>query len=149
MCFHMISRGKPMTNYKNMKKLLQFFDFKCSPKMHWFNTIGWGMAISMHELVINKTKGLVQATRFISLLCDEITTCNQQSWVFIHTYMVENWHINLLLLSLHCVVDAATPNNLTKKMVDAMVLFGDLIRKIMATKFITFETNGVSVFSRC
>jgi hypothetical protein len=63
--------------------------------------------------------------------------------------MVENWHINLLLLSLHCVVDAATPNNLTKTMVDAMVLFGDLIRKIMATKFITFETNGVSVFSRC
>ncbi len=30
-----------------------------------------------------------------------------------------------------------------------MVLFGDLIKKIMAPKFITFEANGVSVFSRC
>ncbi len=77
MCFHMISRGKPMTNYENMNKLLQFFDFKYSPKMHWFNTIGWGMATSMQELVINKSKGLVQATRFISFSCDEITTYNQ------------------------------------------------------------------------
>ncbi len=60
-----------------MNKLLQFLDFKNSPKMNWFNTIGWGMATSIHELVINKTKGLVQDTRFISLSCDEITTCNQ------------------------------------------------------------------------
>ncbi len=29
-----------------------------------------------------------------------------------------------------------------------MVLFGDLIQKSMATKLITFETNGVKVFSR-
>jgi hypothetical protein len=36
-----------------------------------------------------------------------------------------------------------------KKLVDATVLFGDLIQKTMATKFITFEANGVSVFSRC
>ncbi len=63
--------------------------------------------------------------------------------------MVENWQINLLLLSLHRVVDGATPNTLKKILVDAMVLFGDLIWKIMATKFVTFETNGVSVFSRC
>jgi hypothetical protein len=30
-----------------------------------------------------------------------------------------------------------------------MVLFGDLIRKIMPTTLITFEANGVSVFSKC
>jgi hypothetical protein len=76
MCFYMISKGKPMTNYENMNKLLQFLDFKDSPKMHWFNTIGWGMATSMHELVINKNRGLVQATRFISISCHEIT-CDQ------------------------------------------------------------------------
>jgi hypothetical protein len=66
-----------MTNCENMNKLLQFFDFKYSPKMHWFNTIGWEMATNMHELVINKTRGLVQATRFISILCDKITICDQ------------------------------------------------------------------------
>jgi hypothetical protein len=55
----MIFEGRHVTNYDNMNKLLEFF--KDFPKMHWFSTISWGMAIKMHELVINKTKGLVQA----------------------------------------------------------------------------------------
>jgi hypothetical protein len=55
----MIFEGKHVTNYENMNKLLQFL--KDFPKMRWFNIIGWGMAIEMNELVINKTKGLVQA----------------------------------------------------------------------------------------
>jgi hypothetical protein len=63
--------------------------------------------------------------------------------------MLKDWQITFLLLSLHHVVDGATSNNLKKQMVDAMVLFGDLIQKTMATKLITFEANGVSVFSRC
>jgi hypothetical protein len=90
MCFHMISKGRPMTNYENINKLLQFLYVKDCPKLHWSHTSVWGMAISMHELVINKTKGLVQVVRFISFSCDEITS-DQQSWGSIHTYVVEDW----------------------------------------------------------
>ncbi len=36
-CFHMISKGKPMTDYENMSKLLQFFDVKDFPRTHWYN----------------------------------------------------------------------------------------------------------------
>jgi hypothetical protein len=35
------------------------------------------MASYMHELVVKKTKDLVQATMFISLSCDEVTTMDQ------------------------------------------------------------------------
>ncbi len=57
--------NKPMTNYENMKNLLQFLeDF---PKTHWSNSIGWGMPSCMHELVVKKPKDLVQVTRFIFL----------------------------------------------------------------------------------
>jgi hypothetical protein len=31
----------------------------------------------MHELVVNKTKDLVQVIRFISFLCDKVTTMDQ------------------------------------------------------------------------
>jgi hypothetical protein len=55
------------------------------------NAIGWGMAICIYELIINKSKDLVSIIIFISLLYDEITTYNQQSWVSIHTYVGESW----------------------------------------------------------
>jgi hypothetical protein len=99
----MISKGRPMTKYENMNKLLQFLYVKDCPKMHWSNTSVWGMAINVHELVINKTKGLVQVVRFISLSCDEIT-CDKKSWVSIHAYVVEDWQRNFFL-SLQHVVD--------------------------------------------
>ncbi len=110
MCFHMISKGKPMIN-ENMKKLLQFLYVKDCPKMHQSNTSVQGMAINMHELVINKTKGLVQVIRFISLSCDEITS-DQQSWVSIHAYVVEDWQKKQMLLSLQHVVVGITSDAL-------------------------------------
>jgi hypothetical protein len=60
-----------------MNKLLHFFDVKDFPKTHWLNTIGWEMVACMHDLVVNKTKSLVEGTRFIFLSCDETTTSNQ------------------------------------------------------------------------
>jgi hypothetical protein len=69
------------------------------------------MAINMHELVINKTKGLVQVIRFISLSCDEITS-DQQSWVSIHAYVVEDWQKKQMLLSLQHVVVGITSDAL-------------------------------------
>jgi hypothetical protein len=74
-----------------MSKLLQFLDVKDFPKNHWSNSIGWEMASYMHELVVKKTRDLVQVARFISFSYDEITTLDQQSWVAIHAYVVENW----------------------------------------------------------
>jgi hypothetical protein len=57
------------------------------------------MAAYMHEVVVNKTQNLVQSFQFISFSYDEVTTCDQQSWVSIHAYVVEGWQkIHLL----HC-----------------------------------------------
>jgi hypothetical protein len=46
----------------------------------------------MHELVVSKTKSLVENARFISLSCDEMANSSQQSQVSIfHAYIVEDW----------------------------------------------------------
>jgi hypothetical protein len=87
-----------MTDYKDMNKLLQFLDVKNYPKMHWSNSIGWEMATYMHEVVVNKTQNLVECSIHF-LFCDEVITCDQQSWVSIHAYVVEGWQkIPFLLL---------------------------------------------------
>jgi hypothetical protein len=41
----------------------------------------------MYELVVNKIKILVETIRFISLLCDEVTTYDQQSLASIHAWV--------------------------------------------------------------
>jgi hypothetical protein len=69
----MLVKGKPMTNYESMNKLLHFLDVKNFPKTHWSNTNGWEMASYMHELVFNKTKSLVESVKFISFSNDEVT----------------------------------------------------------------------------
>jgi hypothetical protein len=122
----MVYEGKPMIDYENMSKLL-FSYVKDFLRTHWSNLIGWKMASCMH-VVVKKTRDLVQATKFISLSCDEVTTLDQQSWVSIHVYVVENWQHILLLLSLQHVVDGTTSDNLKRILVDAMVLYGGLIQ---------------------
>lgn len=78
----------------------------------------------MHDLVINKTKTLVEVVRFISLSYDEVTTFNQHSWVSIHAYVVENWQqIPLLIFLQRMDIDGDTSNNLKRVLVDAMVFF--------------------------
>jgi hypothetical protein len=56
------------------EQVVAILDVKDLPKPQSSNLIGWGMANCMYELMLKKTKDLVQATRFISLSCDEITT---------------------------------------------------------------------------
>jgi hypothetical protein len=41
---------------------------------HWFDTIGWTMAETMHNIVLQAIKECVQKVEFISLSCDEVTT---------------------------------------------------------------------------
>jgi len=68
----MVSKGKPMIDHENMGKLLQFLDVKDFPKTHWSNLVGWEMVSYMHELVVKKTRDFIQATKSISLSCDEV-----------------------------------------------------------------------------
>jgi hypothetical protein len=72
----MLVEGRPMINFESMNKLLHVLYVKNFPKTLWSNTSGWEMAFCMHDLVVNKTKTLVEVIKFISLSCDEVTTSN-------------------------------------------------------------------------
>jgi len=50
------------------------------------NVIGWGMAIYIYELIINKSKDLVLIIIFISLLYDE-NTINNHGFPSIHMWL--------------------------------------------------------------
>jgi hypothetical protein len=60
--------------------------------------------------------------------------------------VVEGWQTIHLLLSLQQVVDGATSDNLKHILVDALILYGDLTQKSIASKLITFGVDGVNFF---
>jgi hypothetical protein len=47
------------------------------------------MAQHMHGIVLEATKSVVGATQFMSLACDEVSTIDNQNWLFVHVYMVQ------------------------------------------------------------
>jgi hypothetical protein len=72
----MLVEGKSVIDFENMSMILHFLIVDNFPKPIG-QTCGWEMASCMHDLVVNKTKTLVEVVRFISLSCDEVTTFDQ------------------------------------------------------------------------
>jgi len=54
----------------------------------------------MHNVVLWATKVDVQKFPFIFVNCDEVTTIDNQSWLFVHVYVIEKWMRVLIMLNL-------------------------------------------------
>jgi hypothetical protein len=46
---------------------------------------------AMHNVVLWATKVIMQKSLFISMSCDEVTTIDNQSWLFVHVYVTNEW----------------------------------------------------------
>jgi len=46
-----------------------------------------------HHVVLNATKEVVNPSSYVNLSHDEIKTLNNQSWVNVHAYVVQDWKI--------------------------------------------------------
>jgi hypothetical protein len=51
--------GRPMLEYKPMKKLFMLLKVKNNPFKHWLDTNGWGIAKAMHDVIILRTKSII------------------------------------------------------------------------------------------
>jgi len=49
------------------------------------------MVRAMHNVILKQMKMVLQQSKFISINCDEITILDNQSWISMHAYVVENW----------------------------------------------------------
>jgi len=67
---------------------------------HWMDISGWGMAECMNNVVLVVTKITIQTTNYGSIGCDEVTSINNQSWILIHAYVVEDFKRTSILVNL-------------------------------------------------
>jgi hypothetical protein len=67
-----------------LKDLYNLLRLKNNPKKHWIDTSGWGMVESMHDVVLENKKNIVQKSEFFTLSVNEMTTIDNQQWISAH-----------------------------------------------------------------
>jgi hypothetical protein len=89
--FHTLKHGILMLAYEAQKDLFDFLNLEESPKMHWTNNYGRVMAQHIHGIILEATQFAIGATQYLSLICDEVSIIDNQSWLLVHAYVVQNW----------------------------------------------------------
>ncbi len=80
-----------MNNYEDFKTLFSFLKFKNNLEKYQSDIIRWEIVEHVHNRVLATSKFTIQAVRFVALICDGLTTLDNQSWISIHGYCVEDW----------------------------------------------------------
>ncbi len=101
---------------------------------------------TMYNVILWATKVIMQKSLFISMSCDEVTTIDNQSWLFVHVYVTNEWKRVSILLNLQRVVDGAIFNNLTSVIMKSLMEFGGLSETNLANKLVSFGVERVIVF---
>lgn len=88
-----------MFKYEALWPLFQFMKVKILPKKHWSDAYGWEMGEYIDAQVLKALKVIVMGTQCLLIIYNEMMFNDNQQWLLVHVYVVENWmHIPLLLL---------------------------------------------------
>jgi uncharacterized protein YebE (UPF0316 family) len=88
------------------------------------------MAKFMHQKVL--TMAIVGVVHYVVLRCDEVFTMGNQSWLFVHCYVMHNWVKISTLISLGLVIEGLGSDNLTKVIMEALMIGGGVARDQIA-----------------
>jgi hypothetical protein len=144
--FHLLSDGRPMSQYELFEPLLSFLDVPNMPHMHWSDSSGWIMAEFMYDVVKEEIKAEVHVASYVALTCDETTTVDNGSWMSIHAYTCQNWVRVPFLIGLEKVVEAPSTDHFMKVLLQALERGGGIDAGDAARKLLCFGADGVTVF---
>ncbi len=130
-----------MLEYEALKSLFQFLDLLKMVHKQWSDIIGWTIADCLHKQIEIAMKITNQVVEYLSITCDELTTIDTQSWINIHTSVVQNWAKVPIFISLEQVTEGATTNNLTKVIIEAVTMKGGLGKYEISTKLVLFSVG--------
>ncbi len=100
----------------------------------------------MQQKYNKKLKKVIVSFKYLALSCDEVITIDNQSWVFIHCYVVQDWCYLFLLIFKEQVTKGKGLNNLIKILMDVLEKHGDVSNVGATTKLMSFNVDGVNVF---
>ncbi len=100
----------------------------------------------MNNVVLVVTKITIQTTNYIYVSCDEMTSLDNQSWISVHAYVVEDLKRTMILVNLERVIEGCTTDNLTNMIQNSMKGFGGIFNHDLVIKVVCFGANGVATF---
>jgi hypothetical protein len=68
----------------------------------------------MYQKVMRETRVAMEVAHYVVFSYDEIFIVDNQSWLFIHCYVMHNWVRILIFVYLDHVVEGSWSDNLTK-----------------------------------
>jgi hypothetical protein len=75
-----------------------------------------------------------------------MNTTNYQRWVFLYAYVVQNWLLIPILLSLEHVVAGFSVDNLTQVLMQVLMNQGGLFKELIGKKLVAFGVDWVYTF---
>jgi hypothetical protein len=135
-----------MLKFKSFYALFRNLNVPNNPSMHWSVNVSWTFAEFMHMQVQEVIVKAIQATQFIAVSCDEVTTIDNSSWICIYVHVVQSWVKIPILLQVECIMDGLGNNNLTKVIIVTLIRCKGFIREDVSKKLICFGANGAFVF---
>jgi hypothetical protein len=135
-----------MLEYEALKPLFQFLDLLKMLHKQWSDTIGWTVADCLHKEIEIAMKTTNQVVEYLSITCDEVTTIDTQSWINIHTSVVQDWAKVPIFISLEQVTEGASTSNLTKVIIEPTTMKGGLGKDEISTKLMFFGVGMYMLF---
>eukprot|EP01018_Ginkgo_biloba_P012269 Gb_00696 [translate_table: standard] len=79
--FHILSRGRPMTNFPEYMNFLSFLEVSNFPTSHWSISSGWEWERYIAQVEMEDLQEKIRTSRFLALSLDEVTAIDNTSWV--------------------------------------------------------------------
>jgi hypothetical protein len=77
----------------------------------------------MHNIVPIASKMVIHVVKYL-VICNEVMMIDNESWINIHTYLVEGFKCILILLNLERLVSGGIANNLTNVILKSLMVNG-------------------------
>jgi hypothetical protein len=113
-----------MLEYETLKPLFKFLQVPKNSKKHWAKLV-------LQE-VLKVIRAIVGATCYPACRCDEVFVVDNQSWLYVHCYVMHNWVRIPILISLDQVVEGSRNDKMTKVIMEALIIGGGVPRNQIA-----------------
>lgn len=78
-----------MVEYEALKPIYECLRVKNMPKKHWNGAYGWEIGKHIHLQVLKALKAVVRIAKYFSITYDEVTSIDNQQWLYVHIYVLD------------------------------------------------------------
>ena len=137
--FHLLSNGCPMTDYPKNDEIYIFLQVPNFPSSHWCLSSGWEWGKYLAQVEKDDMKEKIANATFLSMYLDEVTAIDNNSWICMTIYMVNDHIMHSYLLGIHKMTKSSTTENIYELVIDSLKESGGLDHSMIEKSYYVLE----------